>query len=286
MPPIIFAPSQEGAAGFVAPRILYIAMMHMSPKVPLFVHVAHGRDGSNHSIGITGDGIAYSWGTSNSMGQLGRSSGNITFPQPVMIDEECVAYRSYAGGLSESGHSAILNESRSCLYVAGCDRWQQLGLGSSKGGASGYTWGDGGRIWRSEFVPNLYLQDFMRDESKSTKIRDVALGADHTVVLSENRKHVYTFGKGGEGQLGIIGKPFVSAPVRSSKLSSNKEGQIAAICAINHCSLTLDDHGNILKKAGKCRTTRAMKESLNACIQRAKQDGLLQSGMQKKSKES
>jgi alpha-tubulin suppressor-like RCC1 family protein len=247
-----------------------------SNKAPLFVHVAQGRDGSKHSIGITVDGIAYSWGSSNDMGQLGRTGGSISTPRPVVIDENVVAFRSYAGGLSESGHSAILNTSRTSLYLAGCDRWQQLGLGSSKGGASGYTWANGGRIWRNEFVWNHYLQDCMLEESGSCRIRDVALGADHSVVLSENRKHVYTFGKGGEGQLGLTGKPFVSAPVKSSQLSSRREGEkIAAVCAMQHCSLTLDDRGRVLNTAGKCRFTSAMKESLNACIQRATNDGLL-----------
>jgi alpha-tubulin suppressor-like RCC1 family protein len=125
-------------------------------------------------------------------------------------------------------------------------------------------------------VWNHHLQDCMLEESGTCRIRDVALGADHSVVLSENRKHVYTFGKGGEGQLGFIGKPFVSAPKKSSQLSSKSEGEkIAAVCAIQHCSLTLDDHGRVLNKAGKCRFTTAMKESLDACIQRAANDGLL-----------
>ena len=61
----------------------------------------------------------------------------------------------------------------------------------------------------------MHLHEFMNETSGTNKIRDVALGGDHTVVLSGNQHDVYTFGKGGEGQLGVMGKPFVSAPVKS-----------------------------------------------------------------------
>jgi len=245
---------------------------------PSFVQVAQARDGAKHSIGIDADGNAFSWGTNNAMGQLGRQHGKVSIPLPVdKPDDGSSAFRGYVGGLSESGHSAILDKTQTRLYVAGCDRWQQLGLGSSSGGASGYTWTDGGRIWRNEFVFNEHLQETMMEISASAKIRDVSLGGDHSVVLSENQRDVYTFGKGGEGQLGTMGKPFVSAPVKATKLSSTKsDDKIAAVCAMQHCSLTLDDRGNVMKEAGKCRRSESMKESLQACIQRAKNDGLLQ----------
>lgn len=252
------------------------------------MHVAQARDGAKHSIGIARDGdngstTVYSWGSSNAMGQLGRVKGKLTVPYPVLItlEDNSKAFRAYAGGGKEAGHSAVLDATRTRLYLAGCDRWQQLGLGSSSGGSSGYTWGDGGRIWRNEFVFNRHLQEFMTETSGgSAKIRDVALGGDHTIVLSENQRDVYTFGKGGEGQLGVTGKPFVSAPVKSTKLSSfkNDTDKIASVCAIQNCSLTLDATGRVLKEAGKCRRTTSMMESLQACIHKAESDGLLQSG--------
>lgn len=250
-----------------------------------FAHVATGCDGAKHSIGIDENGTAYSWGSNNSMGQLGRSSGKASQPHSVTIlsddndgdtSSETTFVRGYVGGLGESGHSALLDSTQTKLYMAGCDRWQQLGLGSSSGGASGYTWTDGGRIWRSEFVFTKHLQEFMMETSGTAKIRDVSLGGDHTVVLSANRQDVYTFGKGGEGQLGVVGKPFVSAPVKSSKLSTNKNEPITAVCAIQHCSLTLDRTGTVMKEAGKCRKTESFQSSLNACIQRARNDGLLE----------
>mmetsp|Transcript_28650 Transcript_28650/g.41652 ORF Transcript_28650/g.41652 Transcript_28650/m.41652 type:complete len:99 (-) Transcript_28650:140-436(-) len=80
-------------------------------------------------------------------------------------------------------------------------------------------------------------------------IRDVALGWDHTVVLSSNQRDVYVFGKGGDGQLGLSGKPFVSGPAKSVELSSkntsskhnndssSNSDNTAAVCAIRRCSM-------------------------------------------------
>lgn len=44
----------------------------------------------------------------------------------------------YTGGTKDSGHTALVDEDGG-LWMAGCDRWQQLGLGSSFTGAAGYT---------------------------------------------------------------------------------------------------------------------------------------------------
>ena len=102
-------------------------------------------------------------------------------------------------------------------------------------------------------------------------IRDVSLGGDHTVILSSNKKDVITFGKGGEGQLGLSSKPWVSSPSKSKVLSSSK-GDISAVCAYRNCSLTLNDEGEVMKTAGKCK---GMERMIEACIKRAKDTGLL-----------
>lgn len=253
-----------------------------------FVHVAKpNQDGARHYIGITSSGAAFSWGKNN-FGQLGRIStaasstttNSSKETRPVefeansdenLNDTRLRFVKAYVGGLSDSGHSALL-DSRGHVWLAGCDRWQQLGLGSTSGGSSGYTWNQG-RVWRNKFVRNDFLAKV------AGPIRDVALGGDHTVVLSSNQKDVYVFGKGGEGQLGVDGKPFVSAPTRSKILSSssstssnNDEAAISAVCAIQQCSLTLDENGQVITKTGKCRS---ISQSLGSCIRRAEADGLL-----------
>lgn len=282
------------------------ATTNTNTNIPPFRHVAHSR---KHSIGITNSGIAYSWGINNNFGQLGRPTKNAkdkNTPRPISLsadpaadadDSPLFVRRAYVGGRSDSGHSALL-DSNGHLWMAGCDRWQQLGLGSPSGGSNGYTWADGGKIWRTEFCRNPHLTKFMQqhqqhiDTHSNVHIRDVALGADHTVVLASNQQDVYTFGKGSEGQLGLTGKPFVSAIVRSSVLSTSSSSlsnnsatrtstsnstHVSAVCAIDHCSLTLDSNGQVMNKAGKCNMTSPVAtKALQACMDRAQREGLVQ----------
>ena len=185
-------------------------------------------------------------------------------------------------------------------------------IGSSNGGSSGYTW-EKGKIWRNQFVRNTFLNELLLLQHKQGQqeqqapaartvgssgvggnIRDVALGGDHTIILMNNQKDVYVFGKGGDGQLGLMNpnNPFVSAPTKSKRLSLpaagngcdqqqlEKQKLIAAVCAIKNCSITLDRNGEILNKVGKCSTSsslRNIEQSLQFCKQRAKLDGLLAS---------
>lgn len=238
-------------------------------KGPFFVDVA---EGTRHSIGITPDGTAFSWGRSTSMGQLGRdntetpfrSPGRVPFPKDVKVIKAFASRNSD----SDSGHSAIIDD-RGKLWMAGCDRWQQLGLGSSNGGSTGYTW-QGGKQWQDRFIISQSVTELMKEDDCS-EIRDVALGDDHTLILSSNKKTVYAYGKGGDGQLGFVGKPFVSAPKRSPILSGKN---IAAVCAVQSCSMTIDDNGVIKSKVGKCRSS-IISDGISKCIENARRHGLL-----------
>jgi len=172
-----------------------------------------------------------------------------------------------------------------------------LDLGSSHGGSSGYTW-KGGRLWQDQFQKSHHVVELLKsldpsmatnDRGKSTLlqssssldssriwIRDVALGGDHTVILSSNKKDVISFGKGGEGQLGLSSKPWVSSPAKSKILSSST-ADISAVCAIRNCSMTLDANGEVMGKAGKCSMeSKGMKKALALCRKRAKETGLLE----------
>ena len=237
---------------------------------------------AGHTISINKDGIAYSHChnkkvCNNELGQLGRA-GDVYKSLPIKLQESISVAHVYTGGFASSGHSALL-DLKGNLWLSGCDRWQQLGLGSSNSGSSGYTW-KGGKLWQDEFqkcehVINL-LQSLDPSLSKEpTKdnarrwIRDVSLGGDHTVILSANKRDVITFGKGGEGQLGLTSKPWVSSPSKSKQLSSSKS-DISAVCAFKNCSMTLNDKGEVMKKAGKCSLElKGMKRALEACRKRA-----------------
>jgi alpha-tubulin suppressor-like RCC1 family protein len=239
-----------------------------------FAQIARSIDGSDQHVGITFDGSVYTWGRSNAMGQLGRKtlSRKDCKTPTLIVGIPTRAIRCFAGGTEESGHTAVLDD-KGYLWLAGCDRWQQLGLGSSEGGASGYTW-ENGQILRDFFTSNPFLQDFLSQRRET--IRDIALGADHTLVLSSNQKNVYAFGKGGEGQLGLVGKPFVSAIVQSTKLSSS-QNEISAVCAIQNCSLTLDKSGTVLKSVGRCHMiTSDFQERLQICIAKADENGFIE----------
>lgn len=252
-------------------------------------HPVRALDGSGHSLFISEDGTVYSWGRTNALGKLGRR-GNAKEPLPAtFIDPNegpadsspgrksrkfhVTCTKAFAGGFTDSGHSAVLDSSGN-LWLTGCDRWQQLGLGSPSAGAAGYTW-KGGATWQEAFQRNDFLPALMEEISGYRAIRDVALGGDHSLVLSANKQDVFSFGKGGEGQLGLAGKPWVSTPSQSKQLSS-KNSDVAAVCAIEHCSLTLDDAGNVLKKAGQCsRRAASFVAALKSCRERAQRDGLL-----------
>lgn len=231
---------------------------------PSFVYTATAAD-AKHSVGLTADGRLYTWGPTNSLGQLGRR-GKASEPRYLSSFADRNVVRAYVGGFKDSGHTAVLDASGN-LYVTGCDRWQQLGLGSPQGGAAGYTWG---KVFQTSFQRNDFVLDFLRQHDSSAGIRDVALGGDHTVVLSSNRRDVFTFGKGAEGQLGLKEKRFVSAPEKSRILSGQG---ISAVCAFANCSLTLDAKGQVMEKAGKCRVQQFAQE-LAACRKRATDFGL------------
>ena len=263
-----------------------------------FIHVATSNDESTHNIGITSDGAAYTWGKSNSLGQLGRDGKKnkpqkALFSNPATIEAsktnrsngkdsiqpkliQTKAVKGYVGGTKDAGHSAILDEN-GYLWFTGCDRWQQLGLGSSTAGAAGYTWT---ALWQETFQRNDHLRDLMKSKTNTNdgiEIRDVAIGGDHTLVLSNNKKDVFSFGKGREGQLGLQSeKPFVSSPVHAKALSSTKD-EIAAVCAVRHCSFTVDDRGNLLKSSGKCKqwNSEFMTKVLKHCQEGARKDGLI-----------
>ena len=62
-----------------------------------------------------------------------------------------------------------------------------------------------------------------------------------------------------------------------SKLLSSTNADISAVCAFRNCSMTLDDNGEVMNKAGKCSLElKGMKRALELCQIRAKDTGLNQ----------
>ena len=71
--------------------------------------------GNGHCIGITKEGIAYSWGK-HSLGQLGRDTTNSKKPGRITLPTK--ACKGYASNGGTAGHSAILDENGS-LWMTG-----------------------------------------------------------------------------------------------------------------------------------------------------------------------
>jgi hypothetical protein len=113
----------------------------------------------NHCVTIK-HRIAYAFATNkrgNRFGQLGRPKSSsklddaLKTPKQIQFqtnDVQLIA--AAAGGSKDSGHTLLL-DLEGQVHACGCDRWQQLGLGSSEAGAVGYTWQ--GRLWH--YTPQL-----------------------------------------------------------------------------------------------------------------------------------
>jgi alpha-tubulin suppressor-like RCC1 family protein len=230
----------------------------------------------SHSVGITHDGHALTWTQpgkherGSRFGQLCRGRGKIgradaERPGEVPHPHDKLWVAGWAGGRKDSGHTALLDDDGD-LWMCGCDRWQQLGLGSGDAGAAGYTWS---RVWQNRPQRLLHLKNV------KAGIRDCGLGADHTLLLSSNERDVYSWGRGQQGQLGRGGrKPFVSAPQRSEELSAAADSctPIRAVCATGNCSASIGGDGRVLATVGRCTDLSA---ALTACVEDARKRGLL-----------
>ena len=188
----------------------------------------------------------------NRFGQLGRKETSLQHHSaPVEGIPEKVKQVS-AGGDKDAGHSAALTELGN-VYVWGCDRWQQLGLGSADAGGVGYTW-EGGRLWQ-----NTPQRAWVKN------IKHIACGSDHTVALSKDGSTVYTWGRGEHGQLGRKHKLFVGAPAPSPILSAQSGSQnVEFVLAVGNCSASCAKDGSIIAKAGKCKGI--INKAFNAAI--------------------
>ena len=189
------------------------------------------------------EGKAYAWAKcskrGNRFGQLCRSSkrnSESSVQQRKEIKQLAGIVDVAAGGSKDSGHTLFVDRSGNA-FACGCDRWQQLGLGSTGAGAVGYTWQ---RLWHDTPQHIFALKDVV----------SVAAGDDHSMALLENGE-VWTWGRGEHGQLGQKGKPFVMPPTKSPILSNSSSKKI--IKAEGNCSATfLAVDGTLLKHVGHC----------------------------------
>lgn len=225
---------------------------------------------STHCVAIR-KGIAYTWAIGsaaqiwrgNRFGQLGRKGngegniGSVTRGKGRTENFPLIVKAVAAGGTKASGHTLLVGQN-GAVWSFGCDRWQQLGLGSASAGAVGYTW-DKGKLWQTQPQHVIALN--------GQKVIAVAAGGDHSAALTE-RGDVFTWGRGEHGQLGHLGtKSFVMPPTKSAFLSGSG-ADVKGIHALEDCTaVTGNRNGNnnvILRHAGRC-PKQILERMLNAC---------------------
>ncbi|KAK7494796.1 hypothetical protein BaRGS_00013923, partial [Batillaria attramentaria] len=160
--------------------------------------------GSDHSMALTEDGRLFVWG-SNGEGQVGLGEeSEVSVPTQLDVGQRvtCIACGYY--------HSAIVTENGE-LYTFGETEEGQLGLGDDT---------------EEPKIPQQVV-------AISDKVKAVACGSTHTVVLTE-KGQVYTFGGGASGQLGL-GVSVLSSPSPSLLKLPFKVSQIC--CGENFTAL-------------------------------------------------
>ncbi|CAL9703770.1 unnamed protein product [Knipowitschia caucasica] len=154
--------------------------------------------GRNHTLALTEDGTAFSFGE-NKLGQLGQGSQTDAVLSPATISYNGQPLVKVACGAEFS----MVVDCKGNLYSFGCPDYGQLGHNS-----------DGKYIARSnriefdcELIPRrvaLFIEkskDGQITPVPNVVVRDVACGSNHTLVL-DSQKRVFSWGFGGYGRLG------------------------------------------------------------------------------------
>lgn len=154
--------------------------------------------GRNHTLALTDTGSVFAFGE-NKMGQLGLGNQTDAVPSPAQIMYNGQPITKMACGAEFS----MLMDCKGNLYSFGCPEYGQLGHNS-----------DGKFIARAqrieydcELVPRrvaIFIEKTKDGQIlpvPNVVVRDVACGANHTLVL-DSQKRVFSWGFGGYGRLG------------------------------------------------------------------------------------
>uniref|UniRef100_A0A3B3VWH3 Regulator of chromosome condensation 2 n=1 Tax=Poecilia latipinna TaxID=48699 RepID=A0A3B3VWH3_9TELE len=194
--------------------------------------------GRNHTMALTEDGTVYSFGE-NKLGQLGQGSQTDAVLSPAPISYNGQPLVKVACGAEFS----MVVDCKGNLYSFGCPEYGQLGHNS-----------DGKFIARAqriefdcELIPRRVA--IFIEKSKDGQImpvpnvvvRDVACGANHTLVL-DSQKRVFSWGFGGYGRLGHTEQKDEMVP-RLVKLFDFPGRGAAQIYAGYQCSFALNEMG-------------------------------------------
>uniref|UniRef100_U3JI32 Regulator of chromosome condensation 2 n=1 Tax=Ficedula albicollis TaxID=59894 RepID=U3JI32_FICAL len=196
--------------------------------------------GRNHTLALTENGSVFAFGE-NKLGQLGLGNQTDAVPSPTQI--------LYNGQpISKLGCGAEFSMVMDCkgnLYSFGCPEYGQLGHNS-----------DGKFIARAqrieydcELLPRRLALFVERTKDgqvlpvPNVVVRDVACGANHTLVL-DSQKRVFSWGFGGYGRLGHAEQKDEMVP-RLVKLFDFPGRGASQIYAGYTCSFAVSETGGL-----------------------------------------
>ncbi|XP_062363771.1 protein RCC2 [Cinclus cinclus] len=196
--------------------------------------------GRNHTLALTESGSVFAFGE-NKLGQLGLGNQTDAVPSPTQI--------LYNGQpISKLGCGAEFSMVMDCkgnLYSFGCPEYGQLGHNS-----------DGKFIARAqrieydcELLPRRLALFVERTKDgqvlpvPNVVVRDVACGANHTLVL-DSQKRVFSWGFGGYGRLGHAEQKDEMVP-RLVKLFDFPGRGASQIYAGYTCSFAVSETGGL-----------------------------------------
>mmetsp|Transcript_27280 Transcript_27280/g.37625 ORF Transcript_27280/g.37625 Transcript_27280/m.37625 type:complete len:828 (+) Transcript_27280:153-2636(+) len=132
--------------------------------------------GEGHSVGVTTTGELLVWG-SNTRGQLGIGSDSAAENVPKLVS---LPTSDPVQGTSAGAWHTVVWTGKGNVYACGDNSFGQLGIGNN--------------LPKHGFVQVIL--------PKGLKIREVAAGGHHNLLLTENGE-IYAWGKNGQGQLGL-----------------------------------------------------------------------------------
>ena len=206
-----------------------------------------------HSIGLSSNGMVYTWGR-NSSGQLGNNS---TVQENAPINVQKGAY---------SGSTYLGDDSNNKIVGVSLGYFHSIALAQD---GTVYSWGSNtnGKLGDNSTTPsNIPVQVVMGSYSGTTYLGDntnnkiiaVALGADHSMALDESGL-VYTWGYNGAWQLGDgTYSTYAITPVivvdgaynGTSYLGDNSSNKIIAIAGGYDHSIALAEDGTVFTWGG------------------------------------
>ncbi|KAJ7306591.1 hypothetical protein JRQ81_009965 [Phrynocephalus forsythii] len=203
----------------------------------IIVSAACGR---NHTLALTENGSVFAFGE-NKMGQLGLGNQTDAVPSPTQIMYNGQPITKMACGAEFS----MVMDCKGNLYSFGCPEYGQLGHNS-----------DGKFIARAqrieydcELVPRrvaIFIEKTKDGQIlpvPNVVVRDVACGANHTLVL-DSQKRVFSWGFGGYGRLGHAEQRDEMVP-RLVKLFDFPGRGAAQIYAGYTCSFAVSETGGL-----------------------------------------